>query len=126
MTGLPGNQFRYHIHLDATSGSTNHIIFKDNDLTDTVNFDDGSENYAIIHHNDGSSDERIKLTANDFYSPNTIDFSKRFKNDQIGSGAYIDLYFTVNTLSWFNSVGTVIPNTAHIISTADGDNDGQG
>ncbi|WP_208422402.1 WxL domain-containing protein [Latilactobacillus fragifolii] len=126
VTGLPGNQFRYHIHLDTSSGSTNHIIFKDNDLTDVVNFDEDSENYAVIHHNDGSSDERVKLTANDFTTPNTIDFSKKFKSDQIGEGAYIDLYFTVNTFSLVTPVGTVIPNTAHIISTADGDNDGQG
>ncbi|MSE24072.1 hypothetical protein GKC32_06260, partial [Lactobacillus curvatus] len=128
VTGLPGDKFRYHIRINATNGTTDHIVFRDNDFDkdETEYWDDKADNYMLIHHNDGTSDEKVKLIGKDFADPNTIDFSKRFKSDQIGNGAYIDLYFTVGTLGILTPVGTVIPNTAHVVSTSGGDNDGHG
>ncbi len=128
VTGLPGDKFRYHIRINATNGTTDHIVFRDNDFDkdQTEYWDDKADNYMLIHHNDGTSDEKVKLIGEDFTDPNTIDFSKRFKSDQIGNGAYIDLYFTTGTVAILTPVGTVIPNTAYIVSTSGGDNDGHG
>ncbi|MSE24318.1 hypothetical protein GKC32_07520, partial [Lactobacillus curvatus] len=121
ISAIPGNEIRYHIRIKTQSGTTSHILFKDTDIDSFIEIDDRYDNFMSIHHNDGSPDEKVNLDNIDL-----IDFSKKFKNDQIGNGAYIDLYFSAVTVNFVTPIGTIMPNTAHIISTADGNNDGQG